>query len=130
MYQPDPDLVAALEDLETGYLELVGKTTPTEKEAIGDFFREALEVFGTPEDVFHEFPDAAGLLYWLRFEAGRSQLVEGLRLVSARSNNPGSPDKANEVSAQKAPDAAQRDEGFEISLHRRRNCNCTATKSD
>lgn len=68
------------------YSELLDKTTPAEEEVIGEFYREALEVFGSPEDVFHEYPDAAGLLYWLRFEAGRKQLMEGLRLARETPN--------------------------------------------
>ena len=42
MALPDPDL-DAVEDLEVMYLDLVDTTTPAEQEAIGEFYREALE---------------------------------------------------------------------------------------
>ena len=51
--RPDPDLEAALEDLEVGFLDLVDKSTPAEQETIGEFCREALEAFGSNEELFH-----------------------------------------------------------------------------
>jgi hypothetical protein len=75
---------AALEDLETIFADLVDKTTPAWQEAIGEFYREAFQVYGSNVELFQAYPDAAELLYWLRFEAGCQHLMEGMRLVRGR----------------------------------------------
>jgi len=82
MLEADLEVVADLEDLEANYGELLDKTSPAEQEAIGEFWREALGAYGSTEEVFAQYPDASGLLYWLRFEAGRQQLMDGLRLAT------------------------------------------------
>jgi hypothetical protein len=60
MLLPDPDLEAELEDLETGYLELVDKTSPADQEAIRESYREALEVFGSNEGYSANTPTRRG----------------------------------------------------------------------
>ncbi|MBX3674316.1 MAG: hypothetical protein KF776_15165 [Burkholderiales bacterium] len=68
---PDPDLQTELEDLEVEYLALVDKATDADKAEIGEFYREALRVFGSNEEIFAQYPDAAGLLLTLRVEGAR-----------------------------------------------------------
>jgi hypothetical protein len=86
---PDPDLEATLEDLETEYVELIDRTSAAEQAAIGDFYQAAMEVFGSNEELFDQYPDAAGLLYALRIEGARSLMLEQVRACRgklARSN--------------------------------------------
>ena len=54
--------------------------TLAEREAIGEFYGEVLAVLGSKLELFQQYPDATGLVYWLRLEAVRRQLMEGLRL--------------------------------------------------
>jgi len=68
---PDPHQQASLEDLEAQYLTLVDTTTDADKAEIGEFYREALRVFGTDEVIFAQYPDVAGLLLMLRIEGAR-----------------------------------------------------------
>lgn len=78
---PDPDLQAEVEDLETEYLALVDTTTETDKQEIGEFYREALRAFGSNEEIFAQYPDVAGLLLTLRIEGARRQAMEMLQLA-------------------------------------------------
>ena len=86
LLQPDPDFEAALEDLETMYVELVDKTSQAEQDAIGEFYREALEVFGSNEEMFQAYPDAAGLLIALQVEGAREVMLGELRAIKGRDN--------------------------------------------
>ncbi|MCL4687189.1 MAG: hypothetical protein KJ007_01340 [Burkholderiales bacterium] len=70
---------AALEDLEAEYVALVDTTTDADKAEIGEFYREALRVFGSNEEIFAQYPDVAGLLLTLRIEGARRRVMGVLR---------------------------------------------------
>ena len=72
---PGLDLRAALEDLEVQYLPLVDTTTDADKAEIGEFYALALSAFGSNEEIFAQYPDAAGLLLMLRIEGVRRQAM-------------------------------------------------------
>jgi len=79
---PDPGLEAELEDLEAEYVAMMDKTSPADQEVIGEFYREALEVFGSNEELFQQYPDVAGLLMALRFEGAREQIRGLVKLLN------------------------------------------------
>ena len=70
---PAPDLQAELEDLEVEYQDLVDKTNRAEQEAIGEFYREALEEFGSSGELFFAYPHPAGPLLALQVEGARAE---------------------------------------------------------
>ena len=79
LLDPDPDLQAEVEDLEYEYVMLINTVTEADKQEIGEFWRLALEVFGSDEEIFVSYPDAAALMLVLRIEAARRQAMEVLR---------------------------------------------------
>ena len=77
------DLQAAVETLEVEYLALVDNTTDADRLVFGEFYRKALELFGSNEEIFAQYPEAAGLLLMLRIEGSRRPAMGLLRRIPA-----------------------------------------------
>ena len=83
LLEPDRDFETEVQLLaqELGAIE---RAPPAERAASGEAFAELVEIFGSAEEVWAQYPTAAGLLLLLRARGGRENVVSTARLVRKR----------------------------------------------